>query len=102
MHGPEWIRRGNTRPAGVVDDRENIRNAFEAFLVEHRYLVEQQRLHCNELCNLWTGRLTELELRFVFTIKLEHFMQSRGRNARLLNIYVGSGNPGDGSNYKNT
>ena len=102
MHGAERVRRGNTRAAAVVDDREYLRNSFEAFLVEHRELVDQKHLHCNEFSYLWTGRLTEVELRVVFTIQLKHIMQSRGRNARLLNLYVGSSNPGDGSNYNNT
>ena len=88
MHGPERIRRGNTRPAGVVDDREYLRNAFEAFLVEHRDLVEQQRLHCNELIYLLTGGLTEIELRVIIAVQLKHIMQCRGRNVSLFNLYV--------------
>ena len=102
MHGAERVRRGNTRAAAVVDDRQYLRNSFEAFLVEHRELVEQKHLHCNEFSYLWTGRLTEIELRVVFTIQLEHVMQSRCRHARLLDLYVGGSDPGDGNMSNNS
>ena len=102
MHGAERVRRGNTRAAAVVDDREYLRNAFEAFLVEHRKLIEQKHFHSNEFSNFRARQLREVELGLVLSIKFKHIVQSRGRHARLLDLYVGGGNPGDGSNYKNT
>ena len=54
----------------MVDDREYLRNSFEAFLVEHGELVDKKHLHCNEFSYFRARQLREIQLGLVLPIKL--------------------------------